>query len=413
MTIPDGSPTYKERGHVAEEEWKSSKSSTSSSEHNPAFETSSLNKPMNLILKSRLAASRQKDFRLERTATKSTTRTSFTTHTFSTNYSGLPPEEECVTVTDDGPVEDLRQEDVYKKLSKLAIVPPQNDKDIPKVVATPSPTETRRSNASTKSTDGAPSITSASVSSFHTAPEKTLPAAFKQSNGGEQVDSSSNDDDDDSAISDITGNFTRQTIDEEPSFVIAHRETESPPPLPFSEQHDKELEHRAQTLLQVAAAKATSNKRRNASRVSFSTVCIREYERILGDNPSVTCGPPLGIGWNYYEDEEILSINEWESWRETEREPERLVLGREEREELLLDLGYSRQVIAQAVRDIIKVKNKRRQTITNLGASGIEEVMESASRKVKKLRKGKGILSLGKKKRRNKDDESEESSLCA
>lgn len=33
--------------------------------------------------------------------------------------------------------------------------------------------------------------------------------------------------------------------------------------------------------------------------VAFSTIEVREYERIVGDNPSCTRGPPMSIGWAY------------------------------------------------------------------------------------------------------------------
>jgi hypothetical protein len=127
--------------------------------------------------------------------------------------------------------------------------------------------------------------------------------------------------------------------------------------------------------------------------VRFSTVCVREYERILGDNPSCTSGPSVGIGWHHIQ-EELLSVDEWESWRETERQPDRLVLCREEREDMLLDLGYTEKDIAAAVRQNVKSKNKRRQTIQNLRASGLEEAAESAKKRVM------GLLKLGKKKKK-------------
>jgi hypothetical protein len=146
-----------------------------------------------------------------------------------------------------------------------------------------------------------------------------------------------------------------------------------------------------ETSFQTMRKTAPDPKRRKA--VRFSTVCIREYERILGDNPSCTSGPSVGIGWRHTQ-EELLSVNEWESWRETERQPDRLVLCREEREDMLLDLGYTEKDIAAAVRKNVKSKDKRLQTIQNLRASVLEEAAEGAKKRVK------GILKLRKKKKK-------------
>ena len=161
---------------------------------------------------------------------------------------------------------------------------------------------------------------------------------------------------------------------------------------PITDPEEKAEEPRM-IPLPFRALQETALAPKRRSGVRFSTVHIREYERILGDNPSCTCGPSVGIGWRYSE-EELLSVSDWESWRETERMPNRLILSREVREELLLDLGYTDKEIAAAVRDVIKSKNKRRQTIQNLRVSGLEETVEGAKKRAK------GLLKFGRKKKK-------------
>jgi len=61
-----------------------------------------------------------------------------------------------------------------------------------------------------------------------------------------------------------------------------------------------------------------------------------------------------------------------------------LILSREEREALLLNWGASFHDIVESVRSNLKIKNQRRQTVTNLGKiERIEEAFESATRKLK------------------------------
>jgi hypothetical protein len=62
-----------------------------------------------------------------------------------------------------------------------------------------------------------------------------------------------------------------------------------------------------------------------------------------------------------------------------------MVLTREEREALLLAWGASFHDIVDSIRSNIRVKNQRRQTVTNLGkVDRLEEVFESATRKLKR-----------------------------
>jgi hypothetical protein len=52
---------------------------------------------------------------------------------------------------------------------------------------------------------------------------------------------------------------------------------------------------------------------------------------------------------------------------------------------MLLELGYSQKDIAAAIRNNLRDKNKRRQTVQNLSASGVEESLEGAAKSVKRI----------------------------
>ncbi|KAG7366903.1 hypothetical protein IV203_029573 [Nitzschia inconspicua] len=119
-------------------------------------------------------------------------------------------------------------------------------------------------------------------------------------------------------------------------------------------------------------------------RVRFNAIQIRDYERVVGDNPSCTSGPPLSIGWKYGKTA-MIDVNSYEMARPFRKCSRRLILSREQREALLLNWGASFHDIVESVRGNIKVKNQRRQTVTNLGRTEkIEEAFESATRKLKR-----------------------------
>jgi hypothetical protein len=121
-------------------------------------------------------------------------------------------------------------------------------------------------------------------------------------------------------------------------------------------------------------------------RVSFSNVHIRFYERFLSDNPSVSAGPAVGIGWKFKTMKNEVSVDEFEHLRSPFRRccPEQLVLPRVERTFILFGAGFSKREVADSVRNILRVKNQRKQTFHNLPYQGMEEFMEKTARRVKR-----------------------------
>lgn len=144
--------------------------------------------------------------------------------------------------------------------------------------------------------------------------------------------------------------------------------------------------HSSTTATSSCLKRSGQRKREVTSGVSFARVAVRSYTRSLSDNPACTNGPSIGIGWTY-EPETVYSVDEWEKRRgRVPRHSSKLVLSREAREAILReDVGCSQQEIARALRAINKVRSQRHSTATNLKNQSIEETVEMARRKMKRI----------------------------
>lgn len=127
-------------------------------------------------------------------------------------------------------------------------------------------------------------------------------------------------------------------------------------------------------------------KTTDEKQVSWDTIEIREYKRTVGDNPSCSSGPPLAIEWEYDPEPVVVNVEEFEEYRPPRRTQFELMLGRDERHEILEDeWQIPQEEIAQAIRLNIKAKNQRLRTLNNIGRiSEIEEKFESVKSKLKK-----------------------------
>lgn len=123
----------------------------------------------------------------------------------------------------------------------------------------------------------------------------------------------------------------------------------------------------------------------SSKNVRFGTVDIREYERALSDNPSVTSGPAIGIGWRY-EKHESLELAQYEQYKTVPpRKGVQLQIPRTMREEMLRETGVSRSELVKATRDANIDKRRRKSTVGLLGNEKLHVVMESCKRKIKRF----------------------------
>lgn len=133
----------------------------------------------------------------------------------------------------------------------------------------------------------------------------------------------------------------------------------------------------------------SSNKRNSSGHsVRLGNVCIRQYERTLGDN-LCSSGPPIGIGWNYRssniaQTEFVVPLETYERLRGPRAEHKDLILSRFARESILIENGIARSQIAEAVRQNVKVKSQRRQTLVNLKMEPYEEALELWARNLRR-----------------------------
>lgn len=121
------------------------------------------------------------------------------------------------------------------------------------------------------------------------------------------------------------------------------------------------------------------------SKIRFTEVNIRLYNRILGDNPAVTEGPPIQLSWEYTQ-QDPKSIDEYESKRVPRRPRRHLVLNSNtRRNQMHLHFEYSQDDIDKASEGVKKIQKQRQLSkLTTPSREKREELAQKVTRTIKR-----------------------------
>lgn len=104
----------------------------------------------------------------------------------------------------------------------------------------------------------------------------------------------------------------------------------------------------------------------------------------LGNNPACTIGAPVELSWTF-DEESTHDIDVYECERRPRRKINHLILNYYRRQDILRKAGYSEQELKKAERAVNKARRQRFATAVLLPISKLEEVAQSARRKVHRV----------------------------
>ena len=151
---------------------------------------------------------------------------------------------------------------------------------------------------------------------------------------------------------------------------------------PTLQTHQPELRS---ILKKGDALSSTQPRVRNDASVRFDSVLLREFHRTVGDNPSVSCGVPMALDWNYNPEPMVHDLDDYESNRLSQRRPKRdLALGPARRAHLLhREWGIPMRTLHETVAETDEIRNQRLQSATQKSIQyKRDEIFETAKRRV-------------------------------
>lgn len=129
--------------------------------------------------------------------------------------------------------------------------------------------------------------------------------------------------------------------------------------------------------------------------LSWSTLTVREYPYVLGDNVTVM-GPPISVDWKH-QGENTFNLEQYENAlnkNAARRSQSEMKIPSRIRTEILTKHGHTKKEIAAAIKQATITKNQRKRTVANLKMQPMEQFLEKVNRGARKnpFRKSKSDL---------------------
>jgi hypothetical protein len=157
---------------------------------------------------------------------------------------------------------------------------------------------------------------------------------------------------------------------------------------PSSDENDLAATDRSEiTKQQKLYMQWAQQQQRKPKRVSFSTIQIRRYPVILGDNPSCVIGPPVTLGWDY-DSMPPMDVWDYDRLRKSQRRGQinHMVLSYNKRVDLFRRIGVAEEECRRVEKEMGKIQRQRAATVIWKDIAGpLEMVAEKANRKVRRV----------------------------
>lgn len=121
--------------------------------------------------------------------------------------------------------------------------------------------------------------------------------------------------------------------------------------------------------------------------IRFCAVHVRDYAQTVGDNPSVSYGPPISLDWEYTA-RDAVTVDAYETARGRRRNLRQMMMNHYHRVNVLTHAcGFSEDVLRAAQKAAERIRTQRAVTRALLGVCKFEEAWQSTKRKLKGKKK--------------------------